>query len=66
MTKQTGNTSKTDRAPNGTFRNGHEKRGGRKRGTPNMISQSLREAIIEAGHQVGSDGQGKDGLRGYA
>ena len=52
------------RAPNGTFTKGHEKRGGRKRGTPNVMIPMLKEAIIEAAHLEGSS-DGKDGLVCY-
>jgi hypothetical protein len=47
------------------FRKGHKKLGGRKRGTPNLISTDVVTAILEAAAYVGEDGRGKDGLRGY-
>ena len=49
----------------GSFKSGHEKRGGRKRGTPNQISAGYRKAILEAAYQFGNDGNGKDGIVGY-
>ncbi len=49
----------------GSFKSGHEKRGGRKRGTPNLISADYRTAIFEAAYRVGNDGNGKDGIVGY-
>ncbi len=49
----------------GTFQKGHRKFGGRKKGTPNVITKDLKVAIVEAAHLVGSDGKGKDGLVGY-
>ncbi len=41
------------------------KHGGRKPGTPNKLTQELRDAVIEAAERVGSDEKGKDGLIGY-
>lgn len=38
---------------------------GRKAGTPNKTTALLKEAIIKAAEQVGSDGEGKDALTGY-
>ncbi len=49
----------------GTFRKGHRKFGGRKKGTPNVVTKDLKVAIVEAAHRLGSDGKGKDGLVGY-
>jgi hypothetical protein len=49
----------------GTFKPGHEKRGGRKRGTRNAFSADYKRAIVEAAYRIGSDGNGKDGLIGY-
>ncbi len=48
----------------GTFTKGHEKLGGRKRGTPNRFNKDLIEAIVQAAEQVGSDGKGKNGVDG--
>lgn len=39
--------------------------GGRKPGTPNNLTQELRDAVIEAAERVGSDLRGRDGLVGY-
>jgi hypothetical protein len=49
----------------GTFKHGHEKLGGRKRGTPNVFSRDYKKAILEAGYRLGQDGNGKDGIVGY-
>jgi hypothetical protein len=49
----------------GSFKQGHEKRGGRKRGTPNWLSIDYKKAILEAAYRVGYDGNGKDGVVGY-
>jgi len=48
-----------------SFKPGHEKRGGRKRGTPNAFSADYKRAIIEAAYRIGNDGNGKDGVVGY-
>jgi hypothetical protein len=45
-----------------TFQNGHRKFGGRKKGTPNVVTKDLKIATIEAATRIGSDGNGKDGL----
>lgn len=42
-----------------------ERRGGRSKGTPNKTTAMLKEAILGAATQTGSDGKGKDGLLGY-
>jgi hypothetical protein len=49
----------------GSFKPGHEKQGGRKRGTPNAFSADYKESIFEAAFRVGRDGNGKDGILGY-
>jgi hypothetical protein len=49
----------------GTFKTGHKKLGGRKKGTPNRINSNLIERIVQAAEQVGADGKGKDGVDGY-
>ena len=49
----------------GSFKKGHKKLGGRKRGTPNVMTKEYKEALIEAANQLGSDQKGKDGLVGY-
>jgi len=49
----------------GTFKKGHKKLGGRKKGTPNRVDRNLVEAILKAPDRVGSDGKGKDGIDGY-
>ena len=42
-----------------------ERRGGRKKGTPNKTTAVLKEAILLAAEQIGEDGTGRDGLVGY-
>jgi hypothetical protein len=49
----------------GSFEQGHEKRGGRKRGTPNLFSFDYKKGLFEAAYRIGEDGNGKDGLVGY-
>jgi len=49
----------------GSFKPGHKKLGGRKRGTPNVISADYRKALFEAACRVGQDGNGKGGIVGY-
>ena len=49
----------------GTFKPGHEKRGGRKRGTPNAFSAAFKKALVEAADRVGMYGNGEQGLTGY-
>ena len=49
----------------GTFGKGHEKRGGRKRGTPNAFSRDYKRALFEAAYRIGYDGNGKNGVVGY-
>ena len=49
----------------GSFKKGHRKLGGRKRGAPNAFSPDYKQAILEAAHRVGHDGNGEDGAVGY-
>lgn len=42
-----------------------QKTGGRTKGTPNKTTAMLKEAILGAATNTGSDGKGKDGLMGY-
>jgi hypothetical protein len=49
----------------GDFKVGHKKRGGRQKGTRNHYSADLKRSLLEAASRIGSDGKGKDGLRGY-
>jgi hypothetical protein len=42
-----------------------ERRGGRKKGTPNKTTKALKDAILLAAEEAGFDGQGQDGLVGY-
>jgi hypothetical protein len=45
----------------GSFEKGHKKVGGRKRGTPNVMTRERKEALLQAASQAG----GEDGLVGY-
>jgi len=47
------------------FEKGHTKRAGRKKGVPNRLTREIKEAIIAACEQHGSDGKGTGGLQGY-
>jgi len=38
---------------------------GRKKGVPNKLTRTLKEAIVLAAEAEGSDGKGRDGLVGY-
>jgi hypothetical protein len=49
----------------GSFKAGQKKLGGRKKGTPNLISADLKKALLATAYRVGSDGNGKDGIIGY-
>jgi hypothetical protein len=49
----------------GKFKKGHEKLGGRERGTPNLLSADYKKLLFEAAYRIGSDGNGKDGVTGY-
>ena len=59
------NRAQPDYARPGSFKPGHEMRGGRKRGTPNLISADYKKALLGAAYRVGYDGNGKDGVVGY-
>jgi hypothetical protein len=47
------------------FKQGHKKLGGRKKGTPNAIPGTYKQAMLEAVHRLGYDGAGKNGGVGY-
>ena len=49
----------------GTFKPGHKKLGGRKKGTPNALSADYKKAIMTAAYFAGRDGMGAEGLVGY-
>ena len=49
----------------GSFKPGHKKLGGRKRGTPNALSIDYKNAVTAAAYFVGRDGKGAGGLVGY-
>ena len=48
-----------------SFKKHHEKLGGRKRGTPNLLSPDYKKHLLEAAYRIGSDGDGKNGVLGY-
>ena len=48
----------------GSFKPGHRKLGGRKKGTPNRISGDTKQLLLEVVRYVGSIGNGKDGVVG--
>jgi hypothetical protein len=50
----------------GSFKPGHAKVGGRKKGTPNALSVDYKNAVLAAAYFVGRDGKGADGLVGYS
>jgi hypothetical protein len=47
------------------FKPGHEKIGGREKGTKNKVSVLLKEAIMMAAEAEGLDRKGKDGVVGF-
>jgi hypothetical protein len=49
----------------GSFKPGHKKLGGRRKGTPKALSADYKTAVLEAAYRVGRDGMGKDGIVGY-
>ena len=49
----------------GSFKPGHKKVGGRRKGTPNRISADYKQAFLAVADRVGMDGKGKDGVVGY-
>ena len=49
----------------GSFKPGHKKLGGRKKGTPNALSVDYKNAVTAAAYFVGRDGKGAGGLVGY-
>jgi hypothetical protein len=53
------------RAAGVLFEKGHPKRAGRKKGVSNRLTREIKEAIVAACEQHGSDGKGAGGLEGY-
>jgi hypothetical protein len=47
------------------FAKGHPKRGGRKKGVPNIMTRDIQEALIAGTIASGYDKKGKDGLTGF-
>lgn len=46
-------------------RGGKRPGSGRKKGVPNKLNALLKDEILSAAGEVGEDGQGEGGLRGY-
>jgi hypothetical protein len=59
-----GRARSEDQRP-GSFKKGHQKRGGRQRGTPNKFSAEYKKNIFEAANRVGEDANGTFGIVGY-
>jgi hypothetical protein len=53
------------RAAGVRFTKGHPKRGGRKKGAPNIMTRDIQEALIAGTIASGYDKKGKDGLTGF-
>jgi hypothetical protein len=47
------------------YRKGHKKIGGRKKGTPNRLTAEIKEMIIAAFTELGANGRGEEGLKGF-
>jgi hypothetical protein len=47
------------------FEKGHTKRGGRKKGVPNIMTRDIQEALIAGTIASGYDKKGKDGMVGF-
>jgi hypothetical protein len=65
MTQRTRLVPSRAKAGGRPFQIGHQKMGGRKKGTPNYTTKFAREAIIEGLSAIGEDGQGLNGLTGF-
>lgn len=53
------------KVPGKPFEKGHPRYGGAKKGTKQLMTRRIRDALINAAELVGSDNKGKDGLTGY-
>jgi hypothetical protein len=60
-----GRAQPADRRP-GSFKLGHEKRGGRKSGAPNLLTIDFKRGLFEAAYRIGQDGNGKNGIVGFS
>jgi hypothetical protein len=49
----------------GNYRRGHQKVGGRQRGVENALPALVKEAILQAFTELGSDNRGEGGLVGF-
>src|SRR6516164_8106868 len=65
MTQRTRLVPSRAKAGGRPFQIGHQKMGGRKKGTPNYTTKFAREAIIEGLAAIGEDGHGLNGLTGF-
>lgn len=53
------------KTPGRPFQKGHPRYGGAKKGTKQLMTRVIREALIDAAELVGRDGEGQLGLIGY-
>src|SRR5262249_41377299 len=49
----------------GSFKKGHQKRGGRQKGTRNKLGPDVKRALLTAANLVGDNGAGRNGIWGY-
>lgn len=60
-----GGTPQNARQAGVRFEKGHVKRAGRTKGTPNKLTREIKDAIVGAAAELGSNGKGKGGLQGF-
>src|SRR3954469_1936260 len=53
------------RGPKGRFVKGHMFGKGRPKGAKNRVITSVKQAMLEAGSKIGSDGHGRGGVAGF-
>jgi hypothetical protein len=56
---------KGDRNQKNRFKKGHKKLGGRQKGTPNVTTRMVQDAMLLAAEGLGEDGEGKNGVVGF-
>jgi hypothetical protein len=49
----------------GSFKKGHQKRGGRQKGTRNKLGPDVKRALLSAATLIGDNGAGRGGAVGY-
>jgi hypothetical protein len=49
----------------GSFKKGHQKRGGRQKGTRNKLGPDVKRALLAAATLIGDNGAGRRGVLGY-